>query len=408
MAPVVLEQGSSGGTLRPKAGLAVLSGGFRPFFLLASLWAALAMVLWLGMLAGRAPVATAFDPFAWHAHEFMFGYVGAVVAGFVLTAVPNWTRRPPLRGLPLALLVGLWLAGRAAVALSALLPWQAVALTDLSLPLALLLFLAREVIRARNWRNLPVIGLIGAFGAANAVFHLEAAASGPAHDGLGLRLGLATTLMLIVLIGGRIIPAFTRNWLSARGATRLPAPFARADAAVLALTALSLAVFVVAPGAAALAWLMPAAAVAHLWRLSRWCGWQVRTEPLLWVLHLAYLGLALGFAAETAARAALLAPAAALHLWLAGAIGLMTLGVMCRATLGHTGHPLRAGPATTIIFLAAAASTLARLVAGNAGDPLPWLQLSAALWVLAFGGFFLAYAPALLAPRPSPSPISPD
>ncbi|MBU3029175.1 NnrS family protein [Paracoccus marinaquae] len=383
-------------------GPAVLTYGFRPFFLLAGLWAAAAMLLWVVMLSGGTPLPLSLDPISWHAHEFLFGYLGAVIAGFVLTAVPNWTGRRPLAGTPLAGLVLLWLSGRLAIAVSGWLPWPAVAAIDLSLAVALVLFLTREVIQSGNWRNLPVVGLIGLYGLANAVFLAEAAGGGVAFDGVGMRLGLAAAVLLIALIGGRIIPAFTRNWLTARGSARLPQPFDRFDAAVLGLSAVTLLAFVAAPDTAGLRWLMLAAGAAHLWRLSRWCGGLTRAEPLLWVLHVAYAMLALGFVAEAAAGFDLITRAAARHLWLAGAIGLMTVGVMTRATRGHTGRPLQADRPTLLIYLALIGSALLRVAAGLWSDPMPLLHLSAGLWLAAFAGFALAYGPILLRPKPAP------
>lgn len=387
-------------------GPAWLSHGFRPFFLLAALWAAAAMALWIAMLSGAVPTTLRWDPFSWHAHEFLFGYLGAVIAGFVLTAVPNWTGRLPVMGEPLLGLVVLWLAGRGAVLFGAGLPWQAVALADLALPVALILFLGREIVRGRNWRNLPVVGLIALHGMGNAVFHHEAAARGTALDGLGMRLGLATALILIALIGGRIIPSFTRNWLAARGGARLPVPFGRVDGAVLALTAVALAAFVTDAQGPWMTGLMVLTALAHLWRLSRWCWWQVRSEPLVWSLHLAYAMLPLGFLTEAMAGIGMMAPAAARHVWLAGAIGLMTLAVMTRASLGHTGRALHAGPVTIAIYVAAAGSVLARVAAGLSSDPTPLLHLAAWLWIGAFGGFVMAYGPLLLRPRAAPRTAS--
>lgn len=377
----------------------MLSHGFRPFFLAASVWATVAMLLWIAMLSGMVSLPLRFDPFSWHAHEFLFGYVGAVICGFALTAVPNWTGRPPLVGWPLLALVALWAAGRVAVALSAVLPWQAVALADLSLMAALLLFLAREIIRGRNWRNLPVVLLIGLHGLANGIFHAEAAMAGAASGGLGMRLGLATELLLIILIGGRIIPSFTRNWLAAKSASHLPIPFNRSDGGILVLTLVTLAAFVAAPGAWGMTGLMAATGGVHLWRLSRWCGWQVRSEPLLWSLHLAYAMVAMGFIADAAALQSLIAPAAAHHIWLVGAIGLMTMAVMSRASLGHTGHALHAGPGTVAIYLCVIGSVVARLTAGLADDPMPFLHLSGALWVSAFAGFAVVYGGMLVRPR---------
>ena len=385
--------------IRAWTGPVVLSFGFRPFFLLAGIWAAAAMVLWIFMLVGHTPLPTAFDPFAWHAHEFVFGYLSAVIAGFLLTAVPNWTGRLPIVGWPLAGLVALWCLGRGVVSVSAWLPWGVVLAADVAMVLVLGLTLAREIIAGRNWRNLPVLGLLALFVAANTVFHAESAAGYAASNGYGLRLGVAAVLMLIALIGGRIIPSFTRNWLAARKATHLPIPFGRPDSAVLGLTGLALAGFVLWPEAVPTAILCILAGVANLWRVSRWQGRQTGPEPLLWVLHVAYGFLSLGFVTVGAAGLGMLPQAGARHVWLAGAIGLMTLAVMSRASLGHAGRPLHAGPWLTAAYLALIAAVATRFAAGLLPGAVWLLHLSAALWIGAFGGFAVLYWPVLTRPR---------
>ncbi|WP_323010145.1 NnrS family protein [Paracoccus sp. (in: a-proteobacteria)] len=387
-------------------GPVLLSHGFRAFFLLSALWAALAMVIWVAMLSGADILPMAFDPFSWHAHEFLYGYLGGVIAGFLLTAVPNWTGRLPVMGMPLAGIVGLWLLGRVAVATSALIDWRLVMLIDLAWGLTLLGFLAREVLRGKNWRNLPVLALLAVFIGGNALFHIEAANAGAAFEGTGMRLGLAAALLLIAFIGGRIIPSFTRNWLVARGAKRLPVPFNRGDGLVLGLTVVTLTGFVVVPEATFMRWLMLACGTAHLWRLARWQGLRTTAEPLLWVLHLAYAALALGFWAEAAAGFGLIAAAPARHVWLAGAIGLMTLAVMSRASLGHSGRPLHANGGTTATYLALLGSVVMRVLAGIAPDQVWLLHLSGTLWFLAFGGFALLYLPVLARPRLAAKPVS--
>jgi len=210
--------------MRAWHGPALLTYGFRPFFLLGALWAALAMVLWVFALSGALDLPTRLDPVSWHAHAFLFGYLGAIIAGFLLTAVPNWTGRLPVVGWSLGALVALWVAGRAAVLVSATLPvWVAPAI-DLSFPLALGAVILREIVAGRNWRNLVVLALLGVFALANLTFHVEALRGIHAAQGVGLRLGLSTVIVMIALIGGRIVPSFTRNWLVKRGATALPAP----------------------------------------------------------------------------------------------------------------------------------------------------------------------------------------
>lgn len=386
-------------------GPAILSHGFRPFFLLAGLWAAFAMLYWVALLAGDQRLPIAFAPVDWHVHALGFGYVSAVVAGFLLTAVPNWTGRLPVVGWPLAGLVALWVLGRVATTLGAGWPPALVALADLALPCALLGFLAREIFTGRNWRNLPVLGLLALFCIGAALFHLEAA-RGAAQDGFGLRLALAATLMLIALIGGRIVPSFTRNWLAQQGHAALPVPFGRADGAVLGLTALALAAFVLLPHDPTTAGLCLLAGLVNLWRLSRWQGLATGAEPLVWVLHLAYAFLGLGFLATAAAALDLIPQAGARHLWLAGALGLMTLAVMTRASLGHSGRPLTADRCVMLLYLALAAATLLRLAAGFLPWVTPLMHLSAALWIVAFGGFALRFWPILTQPKTAPKKAS--
>lgn len=390
---------SSAEKMRAWTGPAVLSFGFRPFFLLAGLWAALAMVVWVLMLSGRNVLPTAFDPVSWHSHEMLFGYLGAVIAGFLLTAVPNWTGRLPIVGWPLAGLAALWLIGRIAVAVSATLPPLVVGLADLLFSLALLAFLGREIYAGRNWKNLPVLALLAGWTIANAVFHLTAAQGGfPAH-GVGLRLGLGVAVMLISLIGGRVVPSFTRNWLAQRKEARLPAPISRGDAIVLALTAATLALWIVWPEHPVTALACGFAGLAHVWRLGRWRGELTGGEALVWVLHAGYAFVPLGFLAVAASHLVPGMGTAAQHVWMAGAVGLMTLAVMTRASLGHAGRPLHATGPVTALYLALVLSVVARLLAGLLpGESWP-LHLAASAWIAAFGGFSVIYWPILTRSR---------
>ncbi|HSG55968.1 MAG TPA: NnrS family protein, partial [Paracoccaceae bacterium] len=333
--------------VRAWKGPAVLSFGFRPFFLGGAVWAAVAMALWVPMLSGHLVLPTAFDPVSWHAHEFLFGYLGAIVAGFLMTAVPNWTGRMPVVGWPLAGLFGLWLAGRIAVAFAVYLPVLAVAAADLAMAVVLAAFIAREIAAGRNWRNLPVLAALAALIIGNGIFHWEAASGAYAAQGYGLRLGLAAALMMIALVGGRIVPSFTRNWLVKRGGSALPAPpMQRFDKLALAVLLVALLLWIVRPQAETTGVALMLAGLLHLVRLMRWRGGRTVREPLVWVLHAGYLFLPLG---TLGLGADLILPgavgmAAAQHLWMAGAIGVMTMAVMTRASLGHTGRPLTAGP----------------------------------------------------------------
>ncbi|MBC7157755.1 MAG: NnrS family protein [Rhodobacteraceae bacterium] len=381
-------------------GPALLSYGFRPFFLGGALWAAVAMALWVPALAGHLTLPTAFDPVSWHAHEFLFGYLGAVAAGFLLTAVPNWTGRLPIVGWKLGLLAALWLAGRLAVLGSAALPPLAVATVDLAFPVVLAAALAREIAAGRNWRNLVVLAMLGAFALGNGVFHWQAGQGAYAAGGAGLRIGLGAGVMMIAVIGGRIVPSFTRNWLVRQGPGRLPTPpMQRFDRAALVLLLAALVAWVAAPAAPATGAALLAAGVAHLWRLGRWAGHRTLAEPLLAVLHAGYFFVPLGALALGGAilGGGPLAATAAQHLWMAGGVGLMTLAVMTRATLGHTAQPLHAGPATLALYAAVVVATLARLAAGLWPAAAAWLHpLAGGAWIVAFAGFALVYGPALL------------
>ena len=388
---------------RAHAGQALLSAGFRPFFLLSATWAALAVPLWLAFLAGAGTVPTLLPPPIWHAHEMVFGYAAATAAGFLLTAIPNWTGRMPLQGGPLAALVGLWIAGRVAEFVSARIGAPAAAVLDLSFPVAFLVAVAREIVAGRNWRNLPMVAALTLLLVGNSLVHLEAL--GWAETGeLGNRLGIATLLMLVTLVGGRIVPSFTRNWLTKNlpGAAT-PASFGWIDRAALLTTALALADWVAVPAAPWTPWVELIAALALGMRLVRWRGAGAWREPLLWVLHLGYGWLALGFLLLAVNGIMPLVPAtAALHALTVGAIGTMTLGVMTRASLGHTGRPLVAGSGTTTIYALVTVAALLRLLAPLAGaDYLLLLSLAGAAWSGAFGLFVFLYGRPLATPRVS-------
>ena len=378
----------------------MLSAGFRPFFLLGALWAALGLPLWLLVFAGRASLPSALAPVIWHVHEMVYGYGAAAVAGFLLTAIPNWTGRLPLQGAPLGGLVLLWGLGRAASLLSGTLGADVAAVLDLAFPLILLAVVAREILAGSNWRNLPMLGALTLLMLGNLLVHLDAVGVAPTAE-LGNRVGVATLLMLITLVGGRIIPSFTRNWLAReRPEQPTPAPFGRADRIAIALTALALVVWVAAPDAAVAPWVELAAGIAQGARLFRWRGEASLAEPLLWILHLGYAWLALGFLLLAANGFVPVIPqTTALHALTVGAIGSMTLAVMTRATLGHTGRRLTAGPGTTAIYALVTLAAVLRLIAPLADAAFVlMLSLAGAAWSGAFGLFVLLYAAPLTQP----------
>jgi uncharacterized protein involved in response to NO len=232
---------------RRTSGPVLFSAGFRPFFLFGALWAAIAIPIWLTVFAGEYQIPTTFSPVIWHVHEMVFGYGTAVVAGFLLTAIPNWTGRMPLQGGPLAILLLLWAVGRFAVLLSARFDIKIAVLLDLAFPSIFAGVVAREIIAGRNWRNLPMLGALTLLLVGNLLVHLDALGIASTAE-LGNRLGVATLLMLISFVGGRIIPSFTRNWLAKRQPEiSAPASFDIIDRVVLAIIALALVVWVSAP-----------------------------------------------------------------------------------------------------------------------------------------------------------------
>ncbi len=366
----------------------LFSAAWRLFFPAAALFAGLAIPLWLVLFQGQISVMD--DPLAWHMHEMLFGYLPAALAGFLLTAVPNWTGRPGLRGGPLAGLFGLWLAGRAGMF------WAPESfgpvLAMLFLP-ALGGIIARDILRAGNRRNFVVVGLVAALSLAEitALF---------IDSDRGVRAGFAVAFVLMTLIGGRVTPAFSRNWLMARGARTLPAPFGGIDKLALA-----------AAGAMALAWIGSGASVltgilaviaagALAGRLARWQGWQVRGEVLLLAQHAAYLWLVIGAALLALASLSDMASIAQMrHALGAGAIGTMTAIVMLRATLGHSGREIRGGALDWLLFAALHLGAVLRILAEWTADPVFFYTAAGHLWAAGMLLLVLRTAPIALTPR---------
>lgn len=391
--------------VRPGDYPAFLSYGFRPFFLLGAAYAALTVLLWIPIFMGQLETHSGFAPVDWHIHEMLFGYLPAVVTGFLLTAIPNWTGRLPVQGLPLLGLVVLWLAGRVAVFVSGDIGPLAAGAIDGAFLLAMALSAGVEIVAGRNWRNLKVLVPLVLLFAANVLFHVEVWATGTSD--LSRRLGIGAAIVLIMIIGGRIIPSFTRNWLVRENPGRLPAPFDRFDIAALTVSMAALALWTIRPEWAVAGWTLAAAAAFNLVRLARWAGDRTAADPLVFILHLSFLFVPVGLLLSAAAilLPGLVPQAAATHALTVGAIGCMTLAVMARAALGHTGRELKAGPALTLVFAAIVAAALLRIAAGFWPDRMTLLHLSAAAWIAAFGGFSALFAPLLLrARRPRAAP----
>jgi len=379
-------------------GPAIFSFGFRPFFLGAAVWAALGVALWLPQYFGEMSLPTAFSPLDWHIHEMIYGYVAATVAGFLLTAIPNWTGRLPVNGWPLAGLFALWLLGRIAIAGSAIWGEWLAAVIDVAFLATLAAVAAGEVVAGKNWRNLRVLVILGVLIAGNIVFHLEVIRHGSAD--YGIRIGVAALIGLIMLVGGRLVPSFTHNWLKRNNPGRLPQGFSRFDAVALGASALALACWIALPQSVVSGVLLLIAGLLQTIRGLRWAGDRTIADRLVLVLHVAYAFVPIGFLVS---GAAILWPAywpisAGLHAWTAGAVGLMTLAVMTRASLGHTGQALVASVPTQLIYLCALVAALARILA--AFEPSSALLYGAsAAWFLAFGGFAILFG-SLLIGRP--------
>ena len=380
--------------LKSYDGPALFSYGFRPFFLFGSLYAGLAVLVWLPVFTGELALASAFAPRDWHIHEMLYGTLSAIITGFLLTAIPNWTGRLPLQGTPLIVLVAAWLLGRIAVTFSAMIGWLPAAVTDVGFLLLVAAAAAREIVAGGNWSNLKVVSLVVLLATGNICFHLEVHFAGAAD--YSIRLGLAVVVMLMTLIGGRIVPSFTRNWLSRENPGRLPVPFNRFDAIVIAASAATLVPWIVMPQSPATGAALMMAGILQGMRLARWAGDRTARERLVMILHLGYAFIPLGFLLLAAASFDLVPVAAGVHAWGGGAAGTMTLAVMTRASLGHTGHVLTASRGTQAIYAAVLLAAMIRITAALAPAYVIPLSVTAAiLWASAFLGFGVAYGPML-------------
>ena len=389
--------------LRDHRGPALFSYGFRPFFLLGAVHAWIAIPLWLMAFSGLIPFGTAFGPRDWHVHEMLYGYVPAVMTGFLLTAIPNWTGRLPLQGTPLLVLVATWLAGRAVIGLSAWTGWIVAAAVDASFLFLLLAVVVREVTAGRNWRNLKIAVLLGLLALGNLGFHLEAQFEGAAD--VSIRLGLAVVVLLIMVVGGRIVPNFTRGWLARARPGRLPKPFGRFDVACIGVSAVALVLWIAFPSSPVTGAALVAGGLAQAVRLARWAGDRTIGERLVLVLHLGYAFVPLGFLLLGASAFGFGTASAGLHAWASGAVGVMTLAVMTRASLGHTGQALIASGATQAIYAAVVVAALARICAALEPERMAVLLTVAGIaWVAAFAGFALVYGPFLCRPARTAEP----
>jgi uncharacterized protein involved in response to NO len=374
-------------------------GGFRPFFFGGAAWALIALALWICSLTGEISLPTALDPLAWHRHEMLFGFVGAVIGGFLLTAVPNWTGRLPIAGWPLGGLFALWGAARLALLFSAVTGLWPAFMLDVGFFIVLGVLAAREVLEANN-RNVPVVGMILLFGIADAVDYLGTAGVIPLPD-LGWQLAISLVVLLISLIGGRIIPSFTRNWMAKQGMkTGLPTQPGRFDLFVIAATAVALLAWLSGPAETPIGIVVVAAAVLQAVRSARWSGYRTFADPLVLVLHVGYLWVPAGLALLGLSLMGLVPRSAAIHALTAGAMATMILAVMTRASLGHTARELKANAATIVVYLLVTAGAVLRVAASlRLVDYNTGIEIAGIAWGAAFLLFLIAYAPVLWRPR---------
>ena len=383
----------------PQSGLPVLAKGFRPFFLLAALYALVMVPLWLGILNGKLAPSSYLEPAAWHAHEMTWGFVVAVIAGFLLTAVGNWTQRETATGAPLAGLALLWLVGRMAMLLSGVLPRGLPAALDLAFLPALGFVLARPLLATNNRRNFVMLAVLAALFATNLVVHLDGLALLPAGSARQANLlGVELIVLLIMIIGGRVIPMFTRNATGVARIRNLP----WLDRTCVVAMAFLLVVGAFAAGSRFSSGLAGLVGVLAAARAVHWGARHSWRDPLVWVLHIGYGWLVVGLLLRGAAG--LLGwpyGSVATHALTVGAIGTLTLGMMARVALGHTGRMLVAPGPMSAAFVAITLAALARVL-------VPWLApehyavglfAAGAFWVLAFGVFLVAYGRILCRPR---------
>ncbi|HVM81841.1 MAG TPA: NnrS family protein [Stellaceae bacterium] len=375
--------------------------GFRVFFLLAGLYAALGVALWLPVFLGVLPLPVAVSATLWHAHEMIYGFAAAGVAGFFLTAVPNWTGAPARRGAPLMALAAIWLLARIAMLAMAWVPLWLPAALDLAFLPALAAAIAGPLWRSGAKRNLVLLAVLAALWAADLAMHLDFLGVAPDAGSRAARVGIDVLLLLITVIGGRIVPAFTTNALRAVDpalVARSFAPLDRATVLAMALLAASEAATGLGPVTGTIALV---AAVLSAIRLSFWRGARTLGSPILSVLHLGCGWLVLGLALKGASAFMEAVPeAAALHALTAGAIATMLVAVMSRAALGHTGRPLKAHPATVSAYALISLAAALRVAAPFLPQVfVPLLETAAAAWTLAFLLFLAVYAPILTAPR---------
>ncbi len=375
------------------AGFALWNLGFRPFFLLASIFSAISVLLWAAQFSGYFPSVYLHGP-VWHGHEMLFGYTTAVIAGFLLTAVRAWTNEPTPSGVPLMALAALWVCGRVLV----LTPLaMTAAVVNAAFPVAVAVAIGIPLLRSRNVRNYFFVGLLMLMGVLILAVHLALQGAFELPPRLGLLLGLDVMLFVMAVMGGRVIPIFTNNGVPHAGATRHALVEKLALGSVLLLFAADL--FQLQPAAVAAIALL--GAIAHGVRLYLWRSWRTLATPLVWILHAAYAWIVAHLTLRALAGVGWIAESYAIHALTVGAIGGLTLGMMTRTARGHTARPLVADGYELACFLLIQVAATVRVFGGMAFAALylPSIQVSGVLWAAAFGLYAVRYWPVLSRPR---------
>jgi uncharacterized protein involved in response to NO len=375
------------------AGFALWNLGFRPFYLLASSFAALSILLWVCQYTGYLPAAYVRNP-SWHGHEMLYGYTLAVVAGFLLTAVRTWTGKPTPSGVPLMALAALWVAGRVLV----LTPFAtASAIVNAAFPMAVAIGIAIPIVQSRNQRNYFFIALLLLLGFAVLAFHLAHLGTLPWPERASLQVGLDVVLFIMAVMGGRVIPMFTNNGVPGVRATRQPLVEKLALGGVLVLLAADL--LQVPPAVIAVVALL--VAVAHATRLYLWQPWRTFGAPIVWVLHVAYGWIVLYLVLRGLAAFGSISELLAVHAMTVGAIGGMTIGMMTRTARGHTGRPLVADHFEVTCYVLVALAAAIRVLGGMLlpGAYLVTVVASGICWSAAFALYAVRYWPVLSRPR---------
>ncbi len=379
----------------------ILNFAFRPFFLLGSLFAVLAMTIWIAAQHGISWWTLPADITSWHAHEMLLGFAGAAVGGFILTAVATWTGRPPVQGPLLGILVVTWFAGRLAMSLSGLLPAITVAVTDLSFPVLLTILAGREIIGGASKRNYQIVVLLGLITCANVLYHLAPLGIDAISDRAPLYLLLHLFLILITVMGGRIIPAFSGNWLRAKGSTTTPHISPAIESLIIPVTAAAGIADSFWPATPVTGILLMMTATIHGLRLARWKTRAVLSEPLLAVLHIAYLWFVFGYALlGLSSLGAVFPRTLAIHALAMGGIGGMIVAIGTRVGLAHTGRALHVARLTILSYLILGLAVVMRVFGPlTDADSLLILDISAFGWITAFVLFAWVYWPMLCTPR---------